>query len=202
MTKNYEGVPSIEIDEYWNDQWGSIVETLLEPIDKGLNVDAKYFPLGGYLREKMPIIPDLFSIQYWFCTSVIREAIERLEPSRHKFHPFTLRDVENKKTVKELFIINILDPIDLLDVSNSQNLDVYTDLAGKRGVALNPAYLSMEKREISLRDDGTQKRHLWLGPGAYGPGKAFVSDELHEVILQHDIEPSPLKFYRTKRNLH
>lgn len=202
MKTSYKNIPDIDEDQYWDPVWGDIVDDFIEPIDKGLMIDPKLFPSSGFLEQKTSVIPNLFSIQFWYCTDVIKQAIEQLEPGRHYFHPYVLRDAPEGKEIAQLYIINVLDPIDAVNIGKSENLEFYTDLAGDKHMSVNPLFLSKDKEEIALFEDRIQGRHLWLGPGAYGPGKAFVSDELHDIIKENDVSPSPLKFYRTKRTLH
>ncbi len=198
MTTSYKNRPSIELDDFWYDSWGDIVKEFIEPINKGLKINPSFFPQSGFLREAMSEVPTLFSTQFWFCSKAIKEAIDQLEPGKHRFHPFSLRDASGGHEIEQLYIINILDPVDAVDVEKSENLDIYKGFDGQEVVKVSPLYLSKDKRETALHPDRIKGRHLWLGPGAYGPGKAFVSDALHDMIKQHDSRPSPLIFYRTK----
>ena len=202
MTTSYKNLPDVDEDKYWDDEWGSIVRNFIEPIDQGVKINPELFPSSGFLGQKTSVIPNLFSIQFWYCTDVIKQAVERLEPGRHYFHPYVLRDAPEGKEFAQLYIINIVDPIDAIDVDRSENLDIRKNLSGKKVTTVNSIYLSSEKCEIALHEDRILGRHLWVGPGAYGPGNAFVSDELHDIIKENDISPSPLQFYRTKRTLH
>lgn len=198
MTTSYKSIPDVDEDKYWDENWGSIVRNFIEPIDRGEKIDPKLFPSSGFLEQKTSVIPNLFSIQFWYCTEVIKQAIERLEPDRHYFHPYVLRDAPEGKEITQLYIINIVDPIDAVDVERSENLHFYTDSTVQEVMSVSPAFLSKDKREIALHENMIKDRHLWIGPGTFGPGNAFVSDELHDAIQQNDTSPSPLRFYRTK----
>lgn len=198
MTTSYKSIPDIGEDKYWDDNWGDDVDDFIRPLKFGLEVNAKFFPQSGFLEHETAIIPNLFSIEFWFCTEVIKDAIEQLEPGRHRFHPFSLRDAPEGKEIKQLYIINIVDPIDAVDVERSENLVTRINPSGKPITQVATAYLSKNKREIALHDSLVEDRHLWVSPKAFGPGNAFVSDKLHDVIQQHDMTPSPLEFYRTK----
>ncbi|MFN3251795.1 imm11 family protein [Roseibium album] len=198
MTTSYRSIPDVDEDKYWDENWGSIVRSFIEPIDRGVKIDPKLFPSSGFLEQKTSVIPNLFSIQFWYCTDAIKQAIERLEPGRHYFHPYVLRDAPEGKEIAQLYIINIVDPVDAVDVERSENLDIRMNPSGKQITRVSTVFLSESKREIALHEDMIKDRHLWLSPKAFGPGNAFVSDALHEIILQHDVSPSPLRFYRTK----
>ncbi|WP_299472557.1 DUF1629 domain-containing protein [uncultured Roseibium sp.] len=202
MTTSYKNIPDVDEDKYWDDKWGSIVRNFIKPINQGVNIKPELFPSSGFLERKTSVIPNLFSIQFWYCTDVIKQAIERLEPGRHYFHPYVLRDAPEGKETAQLFIINIVEPIDAVDVERSENLRFHADSTGRGVMSVSPAYLSKDKREVALHENLLKGRHLWIGPGAYGPGRAFVSDELHDIIKENDVSPSPLRFYRTKRTLH
>lgn len=198
MTTSYRNIPDIDEDKYWDDSWGEIVDDFIHPLKFGLEIDVRFFPRSGFLEQKTAMIPNLFSIQFWYCSDVIRDAVERLEPGRHYFHPYVLRNAPNGEEIAQLYIINIVDPVDAVDVERSENLRIYTDSTGKEKMSVSPAYLSKDKREIALHGELVKDRHLWIGPGVYGPGNAFVSDELHDIVKQNDTSPSPLRFYRTK----
>ncbi|WP_353608897.1 DUF1629 domain-containing protein [Labrenzia sp. DG1229] len=198
MTTSYKSIPDVDEDKYWDESWGSIVRNFIEPIDRGIKIDPKLFPSSGFLEQKTSVIPNLFSIQFWYCTDVIKQAIERLEPGRHYFHPYVLRDAPEGKEIAQLYIINIVDPVDAVDVKRSENLDIRINLSGKQITRVSTVYLSQNKREIALHEDLIKDRHLWLSPQAFGPGNAFISDELHDIIQQNDTSPSPLRFYQTK----
>ncbi|MET1412184.1 DUF1629 domain-containing protein [Roseibium sp. HPY-6] len=202
MTTSHKNIPNFAVDEIWEAAWGAKTEVRTKKMHAGLEVGEKYLEKSGYLTEARKEIPPLFCSQFWYCSEVIKAAIERLEPKRHQFHPFSLRDQERKYEVAQLYIINILDSIDALDLERSENLEVYTGYDGQEVVKVNPLFLSKDKREIALYQDRIKNRHLWMGPGAFGPAKAFISDELHDIIKENDISPSPLRFYRTKRTLH
>lgn len=202
MTTSHENIPAIERYDYWNDDWGDIVSEFIDPIDVGEEVDATLFPAKCFLNEPASVIPALFSSEYWICNEVIKDTIEKLEPGRHRFRGFCLDDRRNGGEVAKLYIINILDPLDAVDVEMSDSLDLLMKPDGSRVFSCEPFNLSEEREEIKLFEDRIQGRHLWIGPGAYGPGRAFVSDELHDIIKENDISPSPLRFYRTKRTLH
>lgn len=198
MTTSYKNIPDIDEDKYWDDSWGDIVDDFIRPLKSGLEIDARFFPRSGFLEQDTAIIPSLFSIEFWFCSELMKDAIEQLEPGRHGFHPYSLRDAPEGKEIAQLYIINIVDPVDAVDVKRSENLDIRMNPSGKQITRVSTVYLSESKREIALHEDMIKDRHLWLSPKAFGPGNAFVSDALHEIILQHDVSPSPLRFYRTK----
>lgn len=198
MTMNSTKQPIVHRDDFWDDKWGDILEKLIRPVKVGKKVDAKYFPTGGLLERKVKVIRNLFGIEFWYCTDVIKNAIELLEPGRHGFHPFSLRDPYRDNETTQLFIINIVGSIDAIDVKRSENLDTRINLSGKQVTMVNPLYLSKKKREIALHDNLIKGRHLWVSPEAYGPGNAFISDELHDKIKQCEKSLSHLDFYRTK----
>ena len=90
MTTSYKSIPDVDEDKYWDENWGDDVDDFIRPLKFGLEVNAKFFPQSGFLEHETAIIPNLFSIEFWFCTEVIKDAIEQLEPGRHRFHPFSL----------------------------------------------------------------------------------------------------------------
>ncbi|WP_281929943.1 imm11 family protein [Roseibium album] len=198
MTMNSTRQPIIQRDDFWDDSWGDIVDKLVVPVDRGQKVGAKYFPLGGLLEEKVKVIPNLFSIEFWYCTELIKNTIEQLESGWHGFHPFSLRNPYEDNEITQLYIINIVGWIDAIDVERSDNLVTRTFPSGKEITRVSPLHLSKDKREIALHDDMIKCRHLWVSPKADGPGKAFVSDELHDKIKQCGKPHSHLDFYRTK----
>lgn len=121
IADNYK-TPSIAEDDYWKDEWGSAVEKLIKPLDQATLVEDKYFPKSGYLRAPCKTIPPLFAIEYWYCNEAIKSALEMLEPSRHCFHPFSLRDHKDGEEIAKSYIINTLDRLDAVDEERSKNL--------------------------------------------------------------------------------
>lgn len=198
MSMNSTRQPIVQRDEFWDSSWGDILEKLIRPVKMGQKVDAKYFPPSGLLEEKVKVIRNLFGIEFWYCTDVIKNAIEQLEPGRHGFHPFSLRNPFEGDEITQLYIINIVGWIDAIDVERSDNLVTRIIPSGKKITRVSTLHLSKGKREIALHDDMIKGRHLWVSPKADGPGKAFVSDELHDKIKQCEKSLSHLDFYRTK----
>ena len=198
MTTSYTNIPCINEDDYWNLEWGDVVKDFIDPIDKGLRVDARFFPPSGFLELNAAKIPCLFSIQFWYCNDVIKQAIERLEPGRHHFSPYRLRSSREGVEIAQLYIINIVDPLDAVDRQKSNNLTYFQRRDGVESFVISPLKLSKDRTDIALNPDLIEGRHLWIGPGAFGPGNAFVSDELHDVIKRHLSSPAPIDFYKTK----
>lgn len=197
IADNYK-TPSIAEDDYWKDEWGSAVEKLIKPLNQSTLVDDKYFPKSGYLRAPCKTIPPLFAIEYWYCNEAIKSALEMLEPSSHRFHPFSLRDRKDGDEIANFYIINILDRLDAVDEDQSKNLHRSKLDPTSSSFQITIPNLSKHGGDLVLKSGASEGRHLWKGMGAIGPGHAFVSDKFYEIILRETSETPPFFFYKTR----
>lgn len=197
ISNNYNG-PSLDDDDYWNDQWGLATDQLIKPLYNCELVDEKYFPNNGYLLTSTENIPALFSSQFFYCNEAIKNALEELEPSRHRFHPYNLREHKDGGEITRLYIINMLDRLDAIDEERSKNLRRSKRDPNSSWFQISFPYLSEDGGDLVLKEDLCKGRHFWRGMGVTGPGKAFVSDEFYEIILRENFPTSPFDFYKTE----
>lgn len=178
------GIPGIDIDDHWQEEWGSRREKRSRPWKLGLPTEAKYFPNSGYLTNKPKTIPNIFCQRWWYCDEEIKDTIESLEPSRHRFYPFALRASKIGDVRAELFIIHALEPIEVIDVKHSPGVrEVRTHLEVPQGVRMSRPNKKWTGNVI-LKRDYPKDRHIWRDSQVETPNGIFISDHLHSIFKQ------------------
>jgi len=178
------GIPGVEEDDYWQDQWGSRLINRAKPWKLGLPMPAKYFPTSGYLTGKVKTIPNIFCQGLWFCDEEIRKVIEGLEPGRHRFYPFTLRNSKKGDIRAELFIIHALEPIEAIDIDRSPGVREFVGtLEVPEGIRTNKPG-KRHANYVVLKRDYPKDRHIWRDTRVETSNGIFISDHLHSVITQ------------------
>jgi hypothetical protein len=192
MSANLNFETNMVIDDYWQDEWGNLVHDFIKKINVGEDLPPHFFPKSAYTRTAGTFVSPMFSRQYWICTDAVQQAIEQLEPGVHAFYPLAIREEENGDVVAHRFVINIRQRIDAVNLEQSENVRIkkFKSGSGQR-VSFQYTELAKGKQTIALEKPLVDGKHLWVGIGAFGPGDAFVSDELKEAILS--VEPDAAK---------
>jgi len=178
------GIPAIEDDEYWQEEWGSRVENLAIPWDLGMPTEAKYFPTSGYLTNKVKTIPNIFCQGLWFCDEEIKNIIEDLEPGRHRFYPFTLRNSKNGDVRAELFIIHALKPIEAIDIERSPLVREFVGTLEVPASVRNSKPSKKWANYVVLKPDYPRDRHIWRDSRVVTRNGIFISDYLYSIFKQ------------------
>lgn len=178
------GIPGVEIDDHWQEEWGSRLEKRSRPWNLGMPIDAKFFPISGYLNNNPKAIPNIFCQRWWYCDKEIKNVIETLEPGRHRFYPFALRSSKKGDVRAELFIIHALDPIEVIDVERSPGVrEVRKHLEVPQSVR-NPKPSKKWGDYVVLKPDYPTGRHIWRDTQVETPNGIFISDHLYSIFKQ------------------
>ena len=182
------GSPDVEEDDNWQKEWGLKSKVFYGPVVRGEAPDAKYNPESGYLGKPISSIPNFFYSGALYCNEEMKEIlINEFDGKLHNFIPIKLRKSKKGDFLETIYFINILAPLDCIDVEKSTEVKF-----GKRydGLAKNIDCLGLKPAEkkgiksIILRQSAIEGRHLWYDTMTRSLREVFISDALYDRLQQ------------------